>query len=187
MRARLHFSSALAVLSCVAILGCSRQPESRSANSQTHGQPQAPVGQPATLSAEASRRQAADNIDGPIDDFLKANSWWVPPDARDWAKNNPKTLPGGTTLDAMLTTLASAGARRINVITNFFCDYLILVTLPSEATPRQKIFAADAKLRDAFGMQKIQDLGQKYLPYLFGAKSPLWINPPVQTKPATTN
>ncbi len=187
MRVRLHFSSALALLSSVAILGCSRQPESRSANSQTNGQPQAPAGQPVTPSAEASRRQAVENIDGPIDAFLKDNPRWVPPDARDWAKNNPKMLPGGTTLDAMLTTLASAGAQRINVITNFFCDYLILVILPSEASPRQKIFAVDAQLREAFGMQKMQDLGQKYLPYPFGAKSPLWTNPPVQAKPATTN
>ncbi len=95
----------------------------------------------------------------------------VPPDARDWAKRNPKTYPGGATLENLLASLSDAGAEGIIVLTNVPSqDYLIILTLPSAADARQKVFASDARLREVCGLEPTKDYGQKYLGYPFPTK-----------------
>ena len=99
----------------------------------------------------------------------------VPPDARDWARRNPNPFPGGTTLEAMLTSLSDAGAQGMIVFTNLpplynpanNYDCVIILTLPSEAALRQKVFASDARLREVCGLEPTKDYGQKYLGYRF--------------------
>ena len=109
-------------------------------------------------------------IDVGCENLLKAYVG-VPPDARDWAKRNPKTFPGGVTLEAMLTSLSDAGAQGIIVFTNVpSYDYLIILTLPSEAAPRQKVFASDARFREVCGLEPTKDYGQRYLGYPFPSK-----------------
>ena len=116
---------------------------------------------------QPSTKDAAMSMNAGCENLLKAYLG-VPPDARDWAKRNPKTLPGGATLEAMLTSLSDAGAQEIIVFTNVpSYDYLIILTLPSEVAPRQKVFTSDARLREVCGLEPIKDYGQKYLGYPF--------------------
>ena len=70
------------------------------------------------------------------------------------------------------------GAERMNAVTNVpFCDYLIIVTLPSDSAARQKVFASDARLRQVCGIEPTKDYGQKYVGYPFPNKPvPLNLN-----------
>ncbi len=150
-----------------AILGCFRKPaEPPRSGVQPGTQAVASAQQrPGITEEEANRRALAAN-DDPVEDLFKANPGRVMPEALDWARRNPKTLRGGATLEAMLTSLSDAGAQRIIVLTNWpGCDYLIVLTLPSEAAARQKVFASDERLRQGCGLEKAKDFGQKYLGY----------------------
>ena len=71
----------------------------------------------------------------------------------------------------MLTSLFEAGAQAIVVLTNVpSYDYLIILTLPSEAAPRQKVLTSDTRLREVCGLEPTKDYGQKYLGYPFRSK-----------------
>ena len=170
MRIKLHPTIAVGLLSFVAIAGCSRRPaEPPDAGVKTEVQETATAEQSADT-AEAKAKDAAMSMNAGCETLLKAYLG-IPPDARDWAKRNPKTLPGGATLEAMLTSLSDAGAQGIIVFTNVpSYDYLIILTLPSEAALRQKVFASDARLREVCGLEPIKDYGQKYLGYPFRSK-----------------
>jgi hypothetical protein len=113
---------------------------------------------------EEAKRQDVENHDGPMGDFLKSYPAETLPDARDWVKRNPKTFRGGAALEAMLTGLSDAGALRVVVLTNMpFCDYFVLVILPSDAALRKKVFASDARFGELSGTGTEKDFGQKYL------------------------
>ncbi len=112
-------------------------------------------------------KEAALAIDVGCENLLKAQLG-LPPDALKWAERNPKTFPDGATLESMLTSLSDAGARRMIVITNLpSYDYLIILTLPSDAALRQKVFTRDARFRQVCGLEPTKDCGQRYLAYSF--------------------
>jgi hypothetical protein len=183
MRIRLPAFISMALLSFASMVGCSRKPaEPPGAAVPSDAKVTATARQNAGPSGEEAKKAALDNNDGPIDAFFNENRGLSLPedfDALVWVKRNPKAFPGGATLEAMLTSLSDAGAQRINVFTNWpFCDYLIFVTLPSEAATRQKVFASDSRLREVCGMEKAKDFGQKYLVYPFRRS---------MFKPKTTN
>jgi hypothetical protein len=160
MRIKLRPSIAVGLLSFLAIAGCSRRPaEHPDAGVKTEVQETA-TAKPSADTAEAKAKDAAMSMNAGCENLLKAYLG-VPPDARDWAKRNPKTLRGGATLKAMLTSLSDAGAEGIIVFTNVpSYDYLIVLTLPSEAAPRQKVFTSDARLREVCGLEPTKDYGQ---------------------------
>ena len=170
MRIRLHALIAVGLLSFVAISGCSRRPaEDPEGGAKTEIQGTATAEQSADT-AEAKAKDAALAMNTGCENLLKAYLG-VPPDARDWAKRNPKTFPGGVTLEAMATSLSDAGAQAIVVFTNVPShDYLIILTLPAEAALRQKVFTSDARLREICGLEPIRDYGQKYLGYPFRSR-----------------
>ena len=166
---RLRASTGVALLSLVAMFGCSQKPvEPPRSGVQPGTQETASARQRQGTSEEEVNRQAVAANDGPIDALFKENAGRVLSNALEWAGRNPKTLRGGSTLGAMLTSLSDAGAQRIIVLTNWpSCDYLIILTLPSETAARQKVFASDERLREVSGMEKTRDFGQKYLGYRF--------------------
>ena len=170
---KLLASIALGLLSFVAVVGCSRRPAEPPSADTFNTKPAMPAEQTEETSDERARRDIIEHTDGPIDDFFKVNQGLPIPDALDWVKRNPQSFPGGVTLESMLTGLSNAGAQKINVISNFFCDYLIVVTLPTEPLVRQKVFASDSQVREVLHLEKTKDFGQKYLAYPFGRKPPM--------------
>ena len=169
---KLHASIAVGLLSFVAIVGCSRRPsEPPDTGVKTEVHETATAKQNADT-AEAKAKDAAMSMNAGCENLLKAYVV-VPPDARDWAKRNPKTFPGGATLEAMLASLSEAGAQGIIVFTNLpplyspanNYDCVIILTLPSEAAARQKVFTSDARHREVCGLEPTKDYGQKYLGY----------------------
>lgn len=169
---KLLASIALGLLSFVAVVGCSRRPAEPPSADTSNTKPAMPAEQTGETSEERARKHMLENTEGPIDAFFKDNQGLPIPDALDWVKHNPQTFPGGITLESLLTGLSDAGAQKINVISNFFCDYLIVVTLPTEPFVRQKVFASDSQLREVLHLEKTEDFGQKYLTYPFGRKPP---------------
>jgi len=169
MRIKVYDLIIVGLLSFVSMLGCSRKPaEPPGTGVQSDAKATTILKQSAGTSEEEAKKQALANNDGPIDDIFNQNRGRALPDAREWAKRNSKTFPGDVTLEAVLTSLSDAGAQRINVLTNWpSCDYLIILTLPSEAGPRQKVFASDSRLRKMCGIEETKDFGQKYLFYPF--------------------
>ena len=162
------------------MVGCSGKPVEPPSVGNSTTQPAMPAKQTAETSEEKARKEMVENIDGPIDDFFKANQGLPITDALDWVKHNQQNFPGGVTLESMLTGLSDAGAKKINVISNLFCDYLIVVTLPTEPLLRQKVFASDSQVREVLHLEKTKDFGQKYLAYPFGS-NPVMIMPQSRT------
>jgi hypothetical protein len=160
MRTRLHAIIAVGLLS----FGCSpKSTKPLDAGIPPDTQARGIAKQAATAEEEAKKR-ALENHDGPIDDFFKSNTTVQVPEAREWIKQNPKTFRGGAALEAMLTDLSDAGAQRIIVLTNgFFCDYFVVVILPSDVALRKKVFAGDARFGELSGTGTEKDFGQKYL------------------------
>ncbi len=170
MLIRLNASIAVGLLSLVAISGCSRKPAKKpDASVKTELSETAHANQSADTE-EAKAKEAAMAMDLGCETLLKGYPG-VPPDARDWARRNRTTFSGGVTLQALVTSLSDAGAQAIVVFTNVpSCDYLIILTLPSDPAARQKVFTSDARLREVSGLEPTKDYGQKYLGYPFRRK-----------------
>ncbi len=161
-----HVSLLAIILGFAHILGCSRAPEPPSSSSSETGKPA--FAPPPPLTEEDRAKQFAAQGDAVCESLFRDNPRRVFPEALEWARHNPQSLAGGASLEAMLTDLSDAGAERMNVVTNVpFCDYLIIVTLPSDSAARQKVFASDARLRQVCGIEPTKDYGQKYVGYLF--------------------
>lgn len=163
-------SIGVALLSAVAITGCSRkQAEKAGAEVKTEVQQTAPATQ-SVNPEEAKAKEAAMAMDVGCENLLKGYRG-SPSDARDWARRNRKTISGGVTLETMLTSLSDAGAQDMVILTNVpSCDYLMILTLPAEPAARQKVFTSDARLREVSGLEPTKDYGQKYLGYPFRRK-----------------
>ncbi len=163
-----HVSLLAIILGFASVLGCSRAPEPAPASSDTGKPTFAP---PPPLTREERAKQFAAQGDAVCESLFRDNPGRVFPEALEWARHNPQALPGGASLEAMLTDLSDAGAGRMNVVTNVpFGDFLIIVTLPSDSAARQKVFASDARLRQVCGVESTKDYGQKYVGYPFPNK-----------------
>lgn len=176
MRTKLYAALAMGLLlGFVAYYHFLRKPPEPPRAGTSDTKPAIPATRTAEPSPEKARKEMVANHDAPIDDFFKANQGLPIPDALRWVKHNPQSFPGGVTLESMLNGLSNAGAQKINVISNFFCDYLIVVTLPTEPILRQKVFASDSQVREILQLEKTRDFGQKSLGVpLRGQAAPDW-------------
>src|SRR5512143_4102277 len=109
MRIKLHPSIAVGLLSFVALAGCSRKPPEPPSAGTSSTKPAIPAKQSAVTSEEKARKDLVENIDGPIDDFFKANQGLTIPDALDRVRRNPQSFSNRVTLESMLTGLSNAG------------------------------------------------------------------------------